>query len=239
MLFFTSTWHVFHTAFILCAGPRIHSELWMILPTEWYGSSFVLFFKMHSVSPYLTNSTRRKVTWENIFIRYSCWLLYFKIVTIILFLVRVRNTANTSTKHGVQLEQNVDTHLKPNIVNVDCCNSNILYSAISYNIYTCVYSLWPEKMTVWCTVYMYSIWLQPLNSCQMHECTVFIFSKSAGQFSDHSESMCMTSSHWGSKAWYYCKCMIVFPYTHLQLAPLWMETRQYLTIVCLNCMHGF
>ena len=46
--------------------------------------------------------------------------------TIILFLVRVRNTANTSTKHGVQLEQNVDTHLKPNIVNIDCCNSNIM-----------------------------------------------------------------------------------------------------------------
>ena len=113
------------------------------------------------------------------------------------------------------------------------------YTAINYNIYTCVYSLWPEKMTVWCTVYMYSICLQPVNSCQMHECTVFIFSKSAGQFSDHSESMCMTSSHWGSKAWYYCKCMIVFPYTHLQLAPLWMETRQYVTIVFLNCMHGF
>ena len=29
--------------------------------------------------------------------------------TIILFLVRVRNTANTSTKHGVHPEQNVDT----------------------------------------------------------------------------------------------------------------------------------
>ena len=36
-----------------------------------------------------------------------------------------------------------------------------------------VYSLWPEKITVWCTVYMYSICLQPVNICQMHECTVF------------------------------------------------------------------
>ena len=75
---------------------------------------------------------------------------------------------------------------------------------------------------------MYSICLQPVNSCQMHECTVFIFSKSAGQFF-YSESMCMTSSHWGSKTWYYFKCMFVLPYTHLQLTPLWNEARQYVT----------
>ena len=47
--------------------------------------------------------------------------------TIILFLVRVRNTVNTSKNTEFSLNKMcVDTHLKPNIVNIDCCNSNII-----------------------------------------------------------------------------------------------------------------
>ena len=54
-----------------------------IVNYEWYprddlarvlicSSKYTLFLRT-------CNSTRRKVTWENIFIRYSCWLLCFKI----------------------------------------------------------------------------------------------------------------------------------------------------------------
>ena len=62
-----------------------------------------------------------------------------------------------------------------------------------------------------------------------------LYSLNAGQFSDHSESMFMTSSRWGSKALCYFE---LFFYTHLHLTPLWNETRQYVTTVCQNCMHG-
>ena len=43
------TVHVFHTAFILCAGPIIHSELWMI-STEWFGPSF-FFSEKYTLFP--------------------------------------------------------------------------------------------------------------------------------------------------------------------------------------------
>ena len=103
---------------------------------------------------------------------------------------------------------------------------------LSSRIFTTVFTVCDQRKWLFgvlftCIVFVFN--LSTVAKCM--NVLYFIFSKSAGQFSDHSESMCMTSSHWGSKAWYYCQCMFFFPYTHLELAPLWMETRQYVTIM--------
>ena len=109
--FFTSAWKRWvplytYTIFILCAGPIIWSEMWMISAEIWLQFCFVL---SNHLFLRICNSTRRKVTRANSFLSATILLnvlthLLQKIYTdrfaskytIILFLLTVRNTANTS-----------------------------------------------------------------------------------------------------------------------------------------------
>ena len=111
MLFFTSAWKRWvplytYTTFIPCAGPIIWSEMWMISADIWLQFCFVL---SNHLLLRICNSTRRKVTRANSFLSATILLnvltdLLQKIYTdrfaskytIILFLLTVRNTANTS-----------------------------------------------------------------------------------------------------------------------------------------------
>ena len=109
--FFTLAWKRWvplytYTTFILFGGPIIWSEMWMISAEIWLQFCFVL---SNHLFLRICNSKRRKVTWANSFLSATILLnvltdLLQKIYTdrfaskytIILFLLTVRNTANTS-----------------------------------------------------------------------------------------------------------------------------------------------
>ena len=111
-------------------------------------------------------------------------------------------------------------------MNIDCCNSNIIQCYQLQYLHLCLQSVIREND---CLVYCLHV-LYLSSTCQQlpnAKCTVFIFSKSAGQFFDHSESMCMTSWVTEDKKHDIISNVCLFYLIHT--CKMWNEARQYVT----------
>ena len=161
------TLHSYCHSYCIHTGSIIHSELWMI-SAEWFGLSFVLFFKNtlflllcskiynHSVSCESKKYSKRELETPS-----SAW-------------TKCRHTADT------------------NIVNIDCCNSNLI-QRLSTTIFTPVFTVCDQRKWLFSVLFTCIVFV--FNLSTVAKCMNVLYLYSLNQLGNffYSESMCMTS----------------------------------------------